>query len=47
MIDIYFSFLEFLNNTIPNQSVIQLCKKAHINERKVVYYSDFKKKKKN
>lgn len=46
MIDVYYSFLDTLNKTVPNHEVISMCPKAHINSRRIYYSSDFKKKSK-
>ena len=44
MIDVYYSFLNELNKTVPKMQVVPLCKKAHINQRRVYYSSSVKKK---
>lgn len=43
MYDVYYEFLDHLNQTVPNQAVVPLCGKAHINQRRVYYSSDHKK----
>ena len=42
--DLYHDFLDLLNRTVEDHSVIQLCKGARINPRRIYFASDFKKK---
>ena len=43
--DLYHDFVALLNRTVEDHSVVQLCRGARMNPRRIYFASDFKKKK--